>query len=145
MITMKYLMILCMLCAAAVVNGQSVLGKWKTIDDETGKPKSIVEITEREGKLYGTIVELFREPNEEQDPYCDKCEDDRKDKRILGMEIIRDMEKDDDEYDDGTICDPKTGKIYDCKFWIDEDTPNVLNVRGYVAFFFRTQTWERVK
>lgn len=117
---------------------QDVFGKWKTIDDETGKAKSVVEIYEKDGKAYGKIIKLFREPNEEQDPYCDKCEDDRKDQRIIGMEIIRDMEKDDDEWEDGTILDPKKGTVYDCKIWVEDGK---LQVRGYVAFFFRTQTW----
>lgn len=122
---------------------QNVLGTWKSIDDDTGKPKSIVEITERDGKLYGTIIKLFREPDEDQDPICDECTDDRKNQKVLGMEIIRDMEKDGDEWEDGTICDPKDGKVYNCKLWIDEDKPEVLNVRGYIAFFFRTQYWQR--
>ncbi|MEL6845841.1 MAG: DUF2147 domain-containing protein, partial [Bacteroidota bacterium] len=55
---------------------QSPVGKWKTIDDETNKPKSIVEIYERNGKLYGKVVKLFREPGEEQDPKCDECDTD---------------------------------------------------------------------
>lgn len=67
------------------------LGKWKTIDDETGRIKSVVEITERDGKLYGQIIELFRLPEEDQNPICDECEDDRKDQPALGMEIVRDM------------------------------------------------------
>ena len=54
------------------------------------------------------------------------------------------MEKDGDQYNEGTICDPKTGKIYDCKLWLEDD-PNKLFVRGYVAFFFRTQEWIRVE
>jgi len=120
------------------VSAQTIFGKWKTIDDETGKPKSIVEIYEKNGKAYGKVIKLFREPHEDQDPICDKCTDDRKDKKVLGMEIIRDMEKDDDEWDDGTIMDPKKGTIYDCKMWVEDGK---LQVRGYIAFFFRTQTW----
>ena len=127
------------------LNGQSVFGKWKTIDDETKKAKSIVEIYEHNGKLYGKILELFREPDEDPDPVCDDCDqdDDRYNKKVVGMEIIRAMEKDDDEWEDGTILDPKNGKVYDCKLWVDEDDPNILNVRGYIAFFFRTQIWLR--
>ena len=67
---------------AAIAQDNPLLGKWKTIDDETGRVKSVVEITERNGLLYGTVVELFRLPEEDQDPYCDKCDDDRKDKRV---------------------------------------------------------------
>jgi uncharacterized protein (DUF2147 family) len=131
--------------AMTAVNAQSVLGKWKTIDDETGKAKSIVEIYEQDGKLYGKILQLLnREPGDE-DPSCDKCTDDRKDKKIIGMQIIRDMEKDGDKYNDGTIMDPKNGKIYDCKLWVDEDDSKILKVRGYIAFLYRTQTWHRVE
>ncbi len=122
---------------------QSVVGKWKTIDDETGKAKSVVEIYEKDGKMYGKIVKLLnREPNEDPDPICDKCTDDRKDQKILGLEIIRDMEKDGDEWADGEIVDPESGKVYDCKMWVKDGD---LRVRGYIAFFFRTQTWLPVK
>lgn len=126
---------------------QSVTGKWKTIDDETKKAKSIVEIYEQNGKLYGKILELYREPDENPDPICDDCDedDDRYNQKVIGMEIIRDMESDDNEWDDGTILDPENGKVYDCKLWVDEDDPNKLNVRGYIAFFFRTQVWLRME
>lgn len=127
------------------LNAQSVIGKWKTIDDETGKQKSIVEIYEVDGKIHGKIIQLFRGPNEDQDPSCTKCEGDRANKKIIGLEIIRGLKKDDDVYEDGTILDPKDGKVYDCKLWIDEDSPNQLNVRGYIMFFFRTQTWVKVQ
>lgn len=124
-------------------SSQSILGKWKTIDDESGEMKSIVELYMKDGELFGKVVELFRKPDEVQNPHCDDCEDDRKGKPILGMEIIRGLEKSGDEWDDGTICDPANGKIYDCKLWVDEDNPDRLNVRGYVMFFFRTQQWIR--
>lgn len=126
------------------LSAQSVLGTWKTIDDDTGKPKSLVEISVKDGSVSGKIIKLFREPGEELDPICDECTDDRKDQKVIGMEIIRDMVKDGDEWDDGTILDPEDGKVYSCKLWINKENPNVLNVRGYIAFFFRTQYWERV-
>lgn len=121
----------------------TILGKWKSFDDKTGELKSVVEITERDAKLYGKIVKIFPKPNEDQDPSCTKCptEDDRYNKKMLGMEIIRDMKKDDDEYAGGHILDPEVGKIYRCKLWIEEGT---LKVRGYLGPFFRTQTWQRV-
>ena len=67
-------------------------GKWKTIDDETGKPKSIVEIFKKsDGKYYGKVIQLLIKP---ADPNCSGCKDDRKDKPILGMEVIRGLSKD---------------------------------------------------
>jgi len=127
---------------------QTIFGRWKTIDDNTGKPRSIVEITERNGKAYGKIVKLFREPGEEADPICDECApaDDRYNQKVIGMEFIRGMVKDPgsspggDEWEDGTILDPENGKVYDCKLWVEDGK---LMVRGYVAFFYRTQLWVR--
>lgn len=120
----------------------TVTGKWKTIDDETNKPKSVVEITERNGKLYGKIIKLFREPGVDPDPVCDECdeEDDRYKKKIIGMEIIRALAKDADEYSGGTILDPADGRVYRCKIWLSGSD---LMVRGYWGPFFRTQTWKR--
>ncbi|MEO8068060.1 MAG: DUF2147 domain-containing protein [Flavobacteriales bacterium] len=119
-----------------------VTGRWVTIDDESGKKKSIVEISETNGVLSGRVVKLFREPSEDQDPICKECDpkDDRFNKKVIGMEIIRNMKADGDEWEDGTILDPKNGSVYDCKIWLEDGK---LQVRGYVAFFFRTQTWVR--
>jgi uncharacterized protein (DUF2147 family) len=117
----------------------NVLGKWKTIDDKTGKMKSIVEIYKNDGKLYGKIVQL--RPETDPNKKCTECEDYRKDKKLIGMNIITGLEIDDDawEGDDG-ILDPDNGTLYDCKLW-EED--GKLQVRGYVGFFFRTQEWVR--
>ena len=136
------------LLAAVAVAQNPVLGKWKTIDDETGRIKSVVEITERDGKIYGQVIELFRLPDEDQNPICDECEDDRKDQPALGMEIVRDMVPSSSsrtEWENGTICDPKNGKIYDCEMWLEEGNMDELKVRGYIFFLFRTQTWLRQK
>jgi uncharacterized protein (DUF2147 family) len=133
-----------LILATAVLSAQTVTGRWKSIDDETGKPKSIVEIYEYQGKLYGHIVELFRDPNEDQNPKCTECKDDRKDQPIVGMQIIRDMVLTGGYYKNGTICDPKSGKIYKCELWLKEGDSNQLELRGYLGWFYRTQTWQRV-
>lgn len=127
---------------AVLTQGQGIVGRWTSIDDETGKKRSVVEISERGGRLFGHVVQLFREPNEDQDPVCKECDpkDDRYRKKVIGMEIIRDMVKDDEAWVDGTILDPKNGSVYDCKLWLENGK---LKVRGYVAFFYRTQTWVR--
>jgi len=128
---------------ACSVSAQSLTGRWKTIDDETGRVKSVVEISERDGQFFGAVVELFRLPEEDQDPHCDKCSDDRKDQRVLGMDIVRNMEVEDGEWDEGTICDPKNGKVYGCKMFFENGEPDVLKVRGYWGFIYRTQEWIR--
>lgn len=122
------------------LNAQSITGQWRTIDDETGKPRSVVEIVERDGKYFGKIVKLFREPGEEQDPICEECPGKKKNQKIIGMEIITDMEpvKGEGVYEEGEILDPESGNFYDCKLWIEDGK---LMVRGYVMFLYRTQTW----
>lgn len=124
--------------SVASAQAQSIVGKWKTIDDETGKPKSVVEIFEKNGKIYGKIIQLFREPGEDPDPICDKCTDDRKNKKVIGMEIIRELVQSGKEWKNGNIMDPKNGTVYDAKLWLEDGK---LKVRGYVLFLYRTQTW----
>lgn len=135
-----FTVLICMLVVSFTFAQGNVTGKWKTIDDETGKMKSIVEIKVVDGKLYGTILKL--KPGSDPNKVCTECEDHRKGQKIVGMQIITGLEKDDDvwEGDDG-ILDPENGNLYDCKIW-EED--GKLQVRGYIGFFFRTQTWIRV-
>lgn len=121
---------------------QDVTGKWKTIDDETGEAKSVVEIYKQNGKVYGKVVEIL-DPKKRGLP-CDKCSGSDKGKPIMGLVIIKDLKKDGSEYSGGTITDPNNGKVYKC--YIELDGPNKLDVRGYIGFSLlgRTQTWTRV-
>ena len=133
---MRFLLFLLACICFDTAGAQTVTGRWTTIDDNTGKPRSIVEITVNNGTLTGRIVDLYDKTRLEK--RCDKCPGDRKDQRIVGMEIIRGMKVDGEAWEHGTILDPETGKIYDCKLWLEGEQ---LKVRGYVAFFYRTQTW----
>ena len=141
---MKILFMCLLLVLGHAAVGQEVKGKWKTIDDETNEPKSIVEVFERDGKLFARIVKLFRKPGEDQDPVCDDCEegDPRFKKKIIGMEIMREMVLADGEYAGGDILDPNNGKVYKCRIWLEV---NDLKVRGYWGPFYRTQTWLRAQ
>lgn len=131
------------LVAFSNAQAQDIVGRWKTIDDETGRAKSIVNIYMQDGKYFGKIDTLFRLPDEDPDPVCDKCPEDdpRYNKRIMGMVILENLEKDGDEWKDGSILDPGKGKVYDCKMWLEDGN---LKVRGYLFFLYRTQTWYRV-
>jgi uncharacterized protein (DUF2147 family) len=121
------------------------VGRWTTIDDKTGKKKSIVELYKNDGKLYGKIVYLYPREGRPDNPVCEKCTDDRKDKPLVGLQLVRSLEWDGEVWYGGTIVDPENGKVYKTKLWIDEGTPDKLNVRGYLGPFFRTQTWTREK
>jgi len=125
--------------SSALFAANSPVGTWKTIDDETKKVKSIVEIYEKNGVVFGKIVKLI---GESQDTKCDKCKGSKFNKPIVGMVFVWGMKKDGDKYEDGKILDPKNGKTYTCKMWIEDGN---LKVRGYIGFFYRTQTWYKVK
>ena len=138
---MKKLLLSFALSFIGVLSFAQIEGKWKTIDDETGKAKSIVEIWKKsDGKYYGKISQLLVKP---ENANCVSCKDDRKNKPLLGMEIIRGLKKDGDEFTGGTITDPKNGKSYKCTITKDGDK---LNVRGYmgISLIGRTQTWQKV-
>ena len=130
---------------AAIQNVSSqttVLGKWKTIDDETGSPKSIVELYENNGKIYGKVTQILEKGKE--DKLCDQCKGDKKNKPIKGMVIINGLVKNDNEWDGGKILDPKSGKEYKCVISLENE--NKLKVRGYVGISLlgRTQYWTRI-
>ena len=132
--------------SSALAQAPSPVGSWTTIDDSTKKPKSIVTIYEEGGKLYGKIEKIFREPTEDQNPLCDKCEGALKNKPILGLVILKDLKKDGDEWSSGTIMDPANGKTYKCTIAV-EDGGKKLKVRGYIGFALigRTQYWVRAE
>lgn len=141
---MKKVILILSLLISIYGNSQSVTGKWKTIDDETGQPKSVVEIYEKSGKIYGKIVEIIDATKTKE--ICSKCtETEDKNMPILGMIIIKGLKKDGKEFSGGKILDPKSGKIYKCSLSLL--SPDKLTVRGYigVSLFGRSQTWIKVK
>jgi uncharacterized protein (DUF2147 family) len=119
----------------------SPVGYWTTIDDD-GKASSVIQIFPRGKKLFGKIVQLINP--REKDPKCGACEGARKNQRIIGMEILRDFEQDDDEWSGGYILDPREGKEYSCYLELIEGGKR-LKVRGYIgiALLGRTQYWRR--
>ena len=119
----------------------SAAGRWKTIDDETGKVKSIVEITDNGGTLRGRVVEILqsdRGPN----PTCDKCKGENKDKPVKGMTILWGLKPGGEGWEGGTILDPAKGKTYKSKIKLIDGGAK-LGVSGCMAFICREQVWVR--
>ena len=139
---MKKLVLVALLFGGLQMNAQSVFGKWKTIDDKTGKAKSVVEIFESNGKVFGKVVEIV-DPVK-RDRKCEKCEGTDKNKPILGLVILKGLAKDGTEYNGGKIVDPETGNLYKC--FIKLQGKDKLEVRGYmgISLIGRSQTWIRL-
>ncbi|WP_118185727.1 DUF2147 domain-containing protein [Paraburkholderia phosphatilytica] len=128
----------------AFAQSATPVGTWQTIDDHTGKPKALVQISQdSDGSLSGKVIKGLG-PNDQPDRRCTACTDARKDQLILGMTIIDDMKSDGSNWDGGQILDPENGKVYKCKMHL-EDGGQKLVVRGYigVSLLGRSQTWVR--
>ena len=130
---------------SALLQAQTPVGVWKTIDDATGKEKSLVRITETSGVLSGK-VEKGLDPTVKADAKCDECTDNRKGQPIIGMTIIRNVKKGEAVWEGGDILDPNNGKVYRVRLTPSGDNKK-LEVRGYFGtpMFGRSQTWVRVE
>lgn len=133
------------LSSACAMAQMSPVGLWKTIDDDGKTEKSLVRIAESGGVLSGTIEKIF--DASKQDAKCDKCADDRKDKPVLGMTIIRNARQDAEDktvWTGGEILDPNNGKTYKTRLK-PVDGGKTMEMRGYIGFLYRTQVWQRVE
>lgn len=144
MTRINVLLVLCVMMLSFTNSfSQSIFGKWKTIDDRTGNPKAVVEVYEKGGLMYGKVVEILEKGK--GNAKCIKCKGERKDKPVLGMQIIGGLKQTGNkEYKGKTLFDPEQAMTFRCKIWLNPKNSNELKVRGYLAFLYRTQTWIRV-
>lgn len=138
--TLLSVFVLMFLAVSASAQVYKIVGKWKTIDDKDGSEKSIVNIFKAsDGKYYGKVEKLFKEPNKK----CTECEGENKDKPVLGMTVLNNMVEKDGTLSGGTIIDPANGKVYKCNVSLDANTGK-LKVRGSLdkrGVIGRTQHW----
>lgn len=137
------------LAAAAALAAElpSPVGLWQTVDDNTGKVRGLVRITEVNGELRGTVEKTYPNPGEDPAPRCTKCSDARRDQPVIGMTFLTGLKKDPDApltWSGGEILDPDNGSVYRSKVSLSEDGA-LLRVRGYlgIALLGRTQVWKR--
>jgi uncharacterized protein (DUF2147 family) len=138
--------VLAALVGAAGAQAVSPAGVWRTVDDSSKKDKSLVRIVESNG-VYSGKVEKIVDPDAPKDAVCKECSDERKDKPIVGMTIIRNVRQsaeDKNVFDGGDILDPNNGKVYRVRLRPFDDNKK-LEVRGYIGPFYRNQTWLRVE
>lgn len=127
----------------------SVLGYWRTIDDVTGKPKAVINITQAsDHRLQGQILKIYPRPGYDQNEVCEACHGRLHNQRIVGMFVMNDLQpdpKNQTRYVKGNILDPTNGKTYHCNVTLTGNGQQ-LDVRGYlgIPLFGRSQTWVRV-
>jgi uncharacterized protein (DUF2147 family) len=127
------------LAAGLAHAADSPVGTWKTVDDKSGQVRSQVQVYEEGGKLFGKITGLTEPTDKQGRPKtCTRCTGADKDRPIIGLVIIRDLSPSGASYKGGTILDPEDGKVYKAEIWVEDGK---LKVRGYLGFFYKTQTW----
>ncbi|MDR7298098.1 uncharacterized protein (DUF2147 family) [Pelomonas aquatica] len=141
---MKSLFAAALLSPVLALAQATPVGLWKTIDDDGKTAKSLVRISEQGGTLVGSIDKLL-DPTAPADAKCDKCNDDRKDKPVLGLQIIRGVKAEGDGvWGGGEVLDPNNGKTYRTRLK-PVDGGKKLEMRGYIGPFYRSQLWQRVE
>ena len=133
------------LAGASAFAQMTPVGVWTTVDDKTQEPKSVIRISQVGGVLNGRIEKLLR-TEAKQDEVCDECSDDRKNKPLIGLEIIRGAKQVEGKqvWEGGKILDPENGKNYTLRL-TPIDAGQKLEVRGSVFGIGRTQTWIRAQ
>lgn len=141
----KTIVILFFLVGLTVQSQDKIYGKWKTVDDNTGETKGVVEFFEKDGKAYGRIIKILHPDPIKQKEICSRCKDERKDQLILGMVVIRDLKEDGQYYRGGKVLDPENGREYQCYAKLLDN--GKLKLRGYlgIPLIGRTQYWFRDK
>lgn len=144
-LSLALLTLLVLLKLATSATLDSPVGKWKTIDDQTGRAKSIVEIKEVNGELMGKVLQVL-DSAQGPHPTCIACSGERKNQPVEGMTIMWGVRKSGDSWSDGKILDPKNGKTYSVKLSLT-DGGKKLDVHGYLGLSLlgRSQTWLRVE
>lgn len=115
-------------------------GFWQSVDENTGEVTAWWEFVVTDEGLRGTVIKV---PDEPDDIVCDKCTAEYKDVPIIGTQWLQlNKRNKDGSWEEGFIIDSKTGKQYRAKVWLDGED---LKLRGYIGFFYRTQTWKRAE
>lgn len=142
---MKKLLLCLFVILGVNLSAQDIIGFWKTINDKTGKPESIVGVYLYQGKYYGRLLATYNQdgtfgdtiynpkdhaPGVVGNPY------------YSGLDIIWNLEKEDGKYTNGKILDPEKGKVYNAEAWLKNGN---LVVRGEILFFGENETWPPAK
>jgi uncharacterized protein (DUF2147 family) len=137
----KKLLTFLLIAFSIAINAQTIFGKWHSKNNITGEIEAVIRMYEKGQKAFAKIIEI-KDP-EKQNSICNLCRGKNKGKIILGLNILTGLEKNGNKWSEGSILDPRNGKIYTC--YIELINPNKLKIRGYIgiSLFGKTAYWEK--
>src|SRR3954466_14431557 len=126
----------------AAGNADDILGVWANSTN-----RGHIEIYKSGGKYYGKLIWLKHPFDNTGKPKVDYKNPDEngRNKRLLGLVMLRDFIYDNDEWKDGRIYNPQDGKEY--KSFIKLTDDKTMSVRGYIGFslFGKTEKFIRIR
>lgn len=119
----------------------SPVGKWRTLDDKTGKPMTVTEIYQaKNGTLAAKIVENLGLPET-----CGDCSGEYKGKPTVGIVTLWNLKANKDgTWGGGNGYKPSEDRHFNAKSVKLIDGGKKLEVKGCVSIICRTATWVRV-
>ena len=138
---MKIFLLLCVsLFALSLKAAEDINGFWKTVDDQTGKPRCVIAVYDYEDLRYGRIIATFDDKGKVKDSIYNPKEiapGVKGNRTYCGLDIIWYLQDAGQKFK-GQILDPERGKVYNAELWREFDN---LIVRGKLGPFGRSQTW----
>lgn len=132
----------CKTIAQTDFDGKGIVGQWRVVDVKTDEEKRIMEIWENDGMYHAKIVKISgMNTDEAAKELCSNCPDERKGKKLLGMQLISNLKKGTDKYSEGEILDLIKGKVYKCTMWLENQ--DRLKVRTQIPLIFKDEVWFR--
>ena len=136
----KILAMSALFAAAALAQGPAV-GNWQYVD---GQKTTFIRTYEEGGQLKAVIEKVTKGGQEDAAAACDKCSAENKGKPMKGLLILWDTKKDGDNWKEGKLLDPDTGRIVNGKVEV-MDGGKKLNVKGSVSIISKTQAWTKIQ
>lgn len=125
--------------AATAQNNTSPLGKWKTLDDKTGKAMTVTEVyMTKNGTMAARIVENLGLP-----ATCADCSGEHKGKPTVGMLTLWNLKEKNGVWGGGDGYKPSEDTKFKAKSIKVIDGGKKLEVTGCKSIFCRTATWVR--
>jgi uncharacterized protein (DUF2147 family) len=120
-------------------------GLWQQVSKSTGKPDAWFVVSERDGLYEATLVKILTKSSGRPNPLCTECSGDQRNAPWLGLTVVRGMERNGLDYDNGIILDPRDGSQYYGRMRLSRNGQS-LTVRGYLGIdpLGGDETWRRL-